>query len=161
MSAKNTVIICVGNRHMNDDDLGPRVYDSLARREIPGDVSLIDGGLMGLNLLGIVEGAGRVVFIDVLQGFAPPGRPVVLDRASALEERPASYGHNGGLTYLLRMLPAVCQSDLPEIALIGAEPPIAPECVDEIADMAMSIATGERYGRERSTTIDAAQPGTP
>ncbi len=161
MSAKNTAIICIGNRFVNGDDLGPRVYDSLAQREIPGDVLLIDGGLMGLDLLGIVEGLRRVVFVDVLQGFAPPGRPVVLDRAAALAEERIAYGHNGGLTFLLRMLPAVCQSDLPEIALIGAEPPIAPDCVDEIADMAMSIATGEKYGRERSTAIDAAQPGTP
>jgi hydrogenase maturation protease len=158
---KDKRIICVGNRFVDSDDIGPQVYDYLARRDMPGAVSLIDGGLMGLDLLRFVEGARRVVFVDVLHGFAPPGRPVVLDRNMVLEERPTGYGHDGGLACLLRMLPAVCESDLPEIALVGAEPPIGPDVVEQLADMALSIATGERYERERNTAIDAPQPGAP
>ena len=154
-------IICVGNRFVDRDDLGPKVYDYLARRDMPQAVSLIDGGLMGLDLLRFVEGARRVVFVDALHGFAPPGRPVVLDGSAALGERPIGYGHDGGLACLLRMLPAVCEGDLPEIALLGAEPPIGPDVVEQLAHMALSIATGEGYGRERNTAIDAPQPGTP
>ena len=122
-------IICVGRRFVESDEIGPRVYDYLARREMPGTVSLIDGGLMGLNLLRFVEGSQRVVFVDALPGFAPPGRPVVLDGCEDLGERPPGYGHDGGLACLLRMLPAVCESDLPEIVLVGAGPPIGPEVV--------------------------------
>ncbi len=161
MSEKSIRIICVGNRFVESDNVGPRVYDYLARQDMPGGVSLIDGGLMGLDLLRFVEGALRVVFVDALHGFAPEGRPVVLDRSAALEERPAGYGHDGGLGCLLRMLPAVCESDLPEIILVGAEPPIGSDVVEQLADMALSIATGERYERGRDTAIDAAQPGTP
>jgi hypothetical protein len=86
---------------------------------------------------------------------------VILDPAAALQCQPVSYGHNNGLGYLLRMLPAVCENGLPEIVLIGAEPPVGPEGVDKIGDMALRIAMGERHGRECNTAIDAAQPGTP
>jgi len=154
-------IICVGNRFVESDDTGPRVYDSLARRDLPSAVSLIDGGLLGLDLLRFVEGARRVVFVDSPHGFAPPGRPVVLDRSVALDEQPAGYGHDGGLACLLRMLSAVYGSDPAEIFLVGAEPPVGPDAVEQLADVALSIATGETYGWERNRAIDAAQPGAP
>lgn len=159
MSAKNASIICVGNRFVESDNIGPRVYDCLAQRGVPGDVSLIDGGLMGLDLLRFVEGVRRVVFVDALHGFAPPGRPVVLDRCAALEERPTQYGHGDGLACLLRMLPAVCENHLPDITLIGAESPIGPDVVERLADMALSIATRERYEWGPDTGIDTARPG--
>ncbi len=155
MSAKSTRIICVGNRLVESDNVGPRVYDCLARRDMPGDVSLIDGGLMGLDLLRFVEGVRRVVFVDALHGFAARGRPVVLDHSAALAERPARYGHDDGLAYLLRMLPAVCDSDLPEISLVGAESPIGPDVVEQLADLALSIATRGRYERGTDTAVDA------
>ena len=136
-------IICVGNRLVGSDEIGPRVCDYLARRGMPGTVSLIDGGLMGLDLLRFVEGARRVVFVDALPGFAPPGRPVVLDCSKALGEQPTGYGHDGGLACLLRMLPAVCESGQPEVFLVGAEPPIRPDVVEQLGVMALSIATGE------------------
>ncbi len=161
MSVKGTAIVCIGNRYVKSDDLGPRVYDSLARRGVPEDVLLVDGGLMGLDLLRFTEGRRRVIFVDALHGFAPPGCPVLLDRSTALEERPAVFGHDGGLAYLLRMLPAICGKDLPDIAVVGAEPPIGPDLVAELADLALSTATGEKDGRKRNRSTDAAQPGTP
>ena len=157
---KKSRIICVGNRLVESDTIGPRVYDFLAQRTMPENVSLIDGGLGGLDLLRYVEGAGCVVFVDSLLGFAPPGCPVVLDSCAGMEERPAGYAHGSGLSWLLRMLPAVCESDLPEIAIVGAESPITPEIVAQLAETALSIATGERYEREFDTRISAVEPGT-
>ena len=161
MNAKSSSIICIGNRFVDSDSVGPRVYDCLSHRSMPQRISLIDGGLLGLNLLRFVEGVSRVVFVDALEGFAPAGQPVVLNHSTALEERPVSYGHEGGLAYLLRMLTAVCGDDLPEIAVVGAESPISPDIVVQLADIALSIATGERDGWGQITAIDPAQPGTP
>jgi hypothetical protein len=88
-----------------------------------------------------VEGAHIVVFVDTLEGFAPPGRPVALDHRTVLDDLPAGYGHGGGLGYLLRMLPSVCGNGLPKIVLLGAEPPIEPDVVGLLADMALRVAT--------------------
>ncbi len=161
MSGKRTRIICIGNRFVESDNVGPRVFDCLARRDMPADISLIDGGILGLDLLRLVEDAGRVVFVDTLDGFGPPGCAVVLDPCVALEGLAVEYGHGGGLACLLRMLPAVCGNDLPEIDVVGATAAIGPDVVGQLADMALSIATGERYERGHHTAIDGAQPGTP
>ena len=156
MNAKSIRIICVGNRYVESDNVGPRVYDYLARRDMPEDVSLIDGGLAGLDLLRFVEGGRRVVFVDALHGFVPGDLPLVLDHGTALGEWAAGYGHDGGLAYLLRMLPAVCGNGLPEIALVGAGAPVATDVVGHLAEMALSIATGEWHERGHNPAISAA-----
>jgi Ni,Fe-hydrogenase maturation factor len=46
-------IVCIGNRYVHGDDLGPRVYDQLTARALLNDVQVIDGGVAGLNLLRI------------------------------------------------------------------------------------------------------------
>jgi hydrogenase maturation protease len=143
-------IICAGNRYVPQDDIGPRVFDCLSRRDLPADVCVIDGGLMGLDLLRFVEGARRVVFVDALQGFAPPDLTVVLGHRAALEERPAAYGHDGGLACLLRMLPAVCGEALPEIALVGSEPPAGEDLIEKLADLSLRIAMGAVVQETRS-----------
>ena len=68
---------------------------------------------------------------------------MVLDGSVALGERPMVYGHDGGLACLLRLLPAVCESGLPEVFLVGAESPIGSDIVKQLGDMALSIVTGE------------------
>ncbi len=161
MNSKRANIICVGNPFVESDNLGRRVYDCLARQNLPGDIALIDGGLGGLDLLRFVEGVRRAVFVDAVNGFAPPGQPVILDHAAVLAERPAAFGHSGGLAYLLRILPAVCGDNLPEISLVGAESPVESDVVGQLADIALSIATGGRNERGRNAAIVPAQPGTP
>ena len=157
---KKSRIICVGSRLVESDAIGPHVHDFLARRSLPENVSLMDGGLAGLDLLRYLEGVDCVVFVDSLVGFAPPGCPVVLDHGAAMEEMPAGYAHDGGLSWLLRLLPAVCENDLPEIAIVGAEWPVKPEVVEQLAETALNIATGDRYGREFETRLRVVQSGT-
>ncbi len=135
-------VICIGNRYLAEDDIGPRVYDCLSRRELPANLCVIDGGLMGLDLLRFVEGAHRVVFVDALWEFSAPGRPVILHHRAALAIRPAAYGHDGGLAYLLRMLPDVCAGELPEIALVGTAPPADEELIEQLAKLSLGIALG-------------------
>ena len=115
-----TVIICVGNRFVPNDDLGCRVFDHLASASLPAGTVLVDGGLCGLDLLRVIEGKRRVVFADALTGMASTGEVVVLDRLEVATYA-ASYGHGAGLPYLLRLLPQVCPAPMPEIVLVGAQ----------------------------------------
>lgn len=115
-------VICLGNRYVPGDDVGCRVFDRLVGPGAPrhDDVDVIDGGLAGLDLLNLVEGRRRVVFVDAVSGMAADGAIVVMDRA-AVAAYAGGYGHGAGLPYLLHMLPQVCADPLPEIALVGAE----------------------------------------
>jgi len=139
---KTKRIICVGNRYFPGDDTGPKVYDFLLGVPLPPDVQLIDGGLMGLDLLRFVEDAERVVFVDSVSGFGRPGEIVILDGASLLKRAAAAdYGHSGGIGYLFRVLPAVCEGQIPDIVLIGVERPaeIEEDMVERIAQEALGI----------------------
>jgi hydrogenase maturation protease len=115
-------VICLGNRYMPGDDLGCRVFDCLAGHPAAraADLDIIDGGLAGLDLLGLLEGRQRVVFVDALVGIASAGEVAVLAGAQVVTYA-SHYGHGAGLPYLLHMLPHVCAAPLPEIALVGAE----------------------------------------
>jgi len=75
----NSAIICIGNRLMVDDSAGLMVYDQLKQRCLPDTIEVIEGGLMGLNLLPFLERGGRVVFVDNVRGFTRPGSLIVLN----------------------------------------------------------------------------------
>lgn len=135
-------IICVGNRYVPGDDTGPRVYDHLLKAPIPENVEIMDGGLMGLDLLSLIEGTTRVVFVDSLSGFNGSGQAVVLDGIEVGKDATAGYGHSGGLEYLLRILPEVWEGDLPEVFLVGAEGLPDEQIIASIAKKCIAIAAG-------------------
>ncbi|CUW39306.1 putative hydrogenase maturation protease [Magnetospirillum sp. XM-1] len=127
--ARPARIICVGNRLVPGDDLGPRVHDLLAGSALPVGVELVDGGLRGLDLLRAVEGAARAVFVDCVEGFAPPGEVVTLARGEVADLADGAWGHDAGLPYLFAMLPLACDGEMPEVTLIGAGHPAEVEAV--------------------------------
>jgi len=138
-------IICIGNRFVPQDAAGFRVYQRLERRPRPPDVELIDGGLAGLDLLRLLEGVERVVFVDrvALGGSAPV---VVLDAEEVAALADARYGHGAGLPYLLRVLPAVCEGPLPSVLLVGIDHDLEREdgeaAIEEAASLALRLAAG-------------------
>lgn len=134
-------IICVGNRHRPDDDLGPRVHDLLAGTALPDGIELVDGGLGGLGLLSVVETAGRAVFVDTVAGFGPPGRMVTLSRHEVAAQAEGPWGHDAGLPYLFHLLPRVCDGAVPEVILLGAEMPAGDALVAAIAARAVEEAS--------------------
>ncbi len=121
MSARVRRIVCVGSRLAEADDAGPRVHDRLAASTLPAGVELLDGGLRGLDLVPLLEGAARVVLVDNVEGYGRPGEVVVIEGSALVEGPPPAYGHGNGLAYALRALPVVCEGDLPEVVLVGVE----------------------------------------
>jgi len=136
-------IICVGSRFVTEDSSGPKVYDYLMNKELPDEISVIDGGLAGLNLLGLVEGAKRVVFVDSVEGFSSPGDVVVIDISDAALKADTTFGHNSGLAYLLKVIPVIMNSQIPEIYLIGIEGKPDKSLIHKAADMSLKIVLGK------------------
>ena len=75
-----TVVLGLGNMLMADDGVG---LAALARLQeewfVPRDVSLVDGGTWGMNLLHIVEDADRLLIFDAIDNGAAPGSLVRLE----------------------------------------------------------------------------------
>lgn len=112
-------IICIGNQFLRGDDFGPRVYQQLSRRSLPGDVELIDGGIAGLNLLSFFDECEQLIFVDSLGRDIPPDD--ILDvQDTDLVTGEVSYSHASGIGYLIQAGNLIHKDNQPRILLVGA-----------------------------------------
>jgi hydrogenase maturation protease len=76
-----TIVIGLGNPLMGDDGLGLAALARLQEEwELPPEVEVVDGGTWGMNLLPVIEDAGRVLLIDAIHADLPAGTEVVIPR---------------------------------------------------------------------------------
>lgn len=134
-------IICIGNPHAAGDDAGAAVHAQLAGTELPAGVELVDGGLRGVDLIGLAATAARVVFVDAVSGWARPGEVVELEGAGLAAAEPSRYDHGSGFAYLLRALPHLLERPVP-LRVVGLEAPVGPASVARAADLALAFARG-------------------
>lgn len=75
MTVKPYVIILgVGNFLYTDDGFGIHVVERLASRyRFPDNVMLMDGGVLGINLLGVISQPNHLIIIDIIRNGGPPG----------------------------------------------------------------------------------------
>lgn len=67
-------IVGVGNKLLQDDGVGVHAIEKLRECfEFPEDVSIIDGGTMGLDLLPFIEDADRLLLVDAIDLKKEPG----------------------------------------------------------------------------------------
>lgn len=116
------LVLGLGNLVMTDDALGGRVIEVLKQRfEFPGQVELLDGGTLGLDLLPRLEGIDKLLVVDALEMDAEPGMIFRL----ADDEVPRAFAnklsvHQMGLQDLLAV--AELQGHLPaELVVWGAQ----------------------------------------
>lgn len=138
------LIVCLGNRFYSGDGAGPLVHDALAGKTEVQGVEVLDGGIAGLNLLPLLRGRKRIVFVDSVAGFAPPGEVVVLD-ADQLKTLPMEqhYGHDSGLLYLLHALPVTFPEQESVVLLVGLEGDPREPGIAKAARTALCLAAAE------------------
>jgi len=77
--ARRTLVLGLGNVLCGDDGLGVAAVERLRRRfALPDEISLVDGGTLGLALLPTLEEARSVWILDAVAADAPPGTLVAL-----------------------------------------------------------------------------------
>ena len=75
------LVLGVGNPLMTDDGFGLALLDHLRRsRDWPADVTLMDGGTWGMNLLPAIEDADALLILDAIDAGLAPGALVMLAR---------------------------------------------------------------------------------
>ncbi len=81
-----TLVLGLGNVLLRDEGVGVRVVERLQSEYMfPEEVTVLDGGTLGLNLLDYFENAARVVIVDAVKAERPPGTVLRLQN----EEVPA------------------------------------------------------------------------
>jgi hydrogenase maturation protease len=116
-------LIGLGNILMGDEGVGVHAVEALKRKyEFPEEVRLLDGGTLGLDLLHMIEGMDRVLFVDAVDLKRNPGTIAVIEE----EDLPSFLGpklslHHVGLSDLL-FASSFMGSRPAEICLVGIQP---------------------------------------
>jgi len=113
----------IGNLIMSDDGAGVHVIRHLGKHyRFPPEVTLLDGGTLGLDLLPRLEGVDRLLIIDAIETGDPPGTLARMsgDEIPVVMETKLS-PHQMGLKDLLAV--AMLQGySPPEMVLVGIQP---------------------------------------
>jgi hydrogenase maturation protease len=68
------IILGVGNILFSDDGLGIRVVEKLLEDyRFPDRVTVVDGGVLGINLLGVISHAHHLIVVDTILNRGKPG----------------------------------------------------------------------------------------
>ena len=117
------VVLGLGNILNNDEGLGVRALELLGTQPgLPIGFELLDGGVLGLNLLMIVEECSHLLILDAVDAGKPPGTLVELRK----EEIPLYTGvklsqHQVTFQEVLGL--AAMRGHLPEnLHLLGIQP---------------------------------------
>jgi hydrogenase maturation protease len=119
---KHVMVLGVGNLLFSDEGVGIRVVETLLDRyDFPAEVSVVDGGTLGVNLLGTISRADHLIVVDAVRNGGPPGSLYRL----AGEEIPKRIRAKNSLHQvdLLEAL-TLCQAldRVPETVILGVEP---------------------------------------
>ncbi len=121
-STSRTVVVGTGNLVRTDDGLGVHAIKRLqADPRVPSEITLIDGGTFGIELLAYLYDSSRLLLLDAVDVGKQAGTMVRMT-GDELGGLPCGASvHQLGVADLLATLPLV--SDTPrEIVLLGIQP---------------------------------------
>jgi hydrogenase maturation protease len=117
-----TIVLGLGNLMRTDDAAGvlaARALDGSGR--LPKGIDVIEGGTLGLDLLGIVHGVSHLLVLDAVDFGAAPGTLARFEGA-AISQLPTSKSvHLLGLSDLLNVL-QLMEAPAMEVVLFGVQP---------------------------------------
>jgi hydrogenase maturation protease len=155
----SVLVLGLGNPWRGDDGIGPRVVEELTRRGLPEDVTALDGGAGGLDLLYVLEGWERVVVVDAADVGREPGRFVRFtpDEVRLAKATDRFSLHRAGLSEALALAGALGR-DLPEMVIFGVQPaeigwreglsPAVQAALPALADAVIKEIKGENYAQD-------------
>ncbi len=116
------MILGVGNILFKDEGLGVRVIERIQELyDFPENVSVVDGGVLGLGLLGTISQADHLIVVDAIRNGGTPG---TLYRLCGEEIPKRIFAKNSLHQVDLLEALTLCQAldKVPETVIIGVEP---------------------------------------
>ena len=122
MDKRSITVLGVGNILFTDEGAGVRVVEALNEHyEFPSNVSVEDGGVLGMNLLGVISEVDHLIVVDAIRNDQEPGTLYRLEG----EEIPKRIFAKNSLHQvdLLEAL-TLCQAlgRVPKTVILGVEP---------------------------------------
>lgn len=156
-----TLILGLGNPLRGDDGVGARIVEELTRRDLPKEVTALDGGTGGLDLLRLLERWERVVIVDAADVGREPGQYIRFtpDQVRLAGASSTLSLHNAGLSEVLALADAL-DLDLPEMVIFGVQPaeigwkeglsPAVATALTALADAVLEEIEGEDHAQDSS-----------
>ncbi len=120
--APRVTVMGVGNILLGDEGFGVRVVEALERGfTFADDVLVVDGGVLGVGLLGIISQPRHLIVVDAVRNGGDPGTPYRLAGADIpLRIRAKNSLHQVDLLEALTLCQAL--DHVPKTVIIGVEP---------------------------------------
>jgi len=115
-------ILGVGNILLKDEGVGVRVVEYLARRyDFPENVQIVDGGVLGVRLLGVIGNTDFLIVVDAVCNRSAPGTLYRLADDQVPRRVLAKQSmHQLDLPEVLALCTAIDQN--PQVVVVGVEP---------------------------------------
>lgn len=120
--APHVMVMGVGNILLTDEGFGIRVMQELERcYEFAPNVSVVDGGVLGLSLLGVIAEADYLIVIDAVRNRGNPGDFHRLT-GDAIPARVRAKNSLHQIDFLETLTLCQALDNVPETLILGVEP---------------------------------------
>lgn len=116
------LVVGIGNPLLSDDGVGLQLLEKLQEKFDNPDIEFVDGGTMGIALLGRLENRKGIIFLDAIALKATPGTVHILSKKEIFDIKTRqTTAHEGNAAEILKT--AALLGDIPEqIYVAGLEP---------------------------------------
>ena len=160
------MILGVGCILFSDEGFGVRVIETIQDRyEFPDNVQVVDGGVLGINLLGVISKPDYLIVVDAIRNKGKPGDLHRLE-GEAIPERIRAKNSLHQVDFLEALTLCQALDKVPETVIIGVEPqdidtmsieltPVTRAKVDAVIDMVLTELDrlGVSYKKGRSDNV--------
>lgn len=116
------MILGVGCILFTDEGFGIRVIEKLQELyEFPENVSVVDGGVLGLNLLGVISEADHLIVVDAVRNKGEAGSLYRLE-GDAIPERIRAKNSLHQVDFLEALTMCQALDKVPKTVILGVEP---------------------------------------
>ncbi len=122
------MVLGIGCILLRDEGFGVRVIHEIDRRyEFPDNVEIVDGGVLGVNLLGFISRADQLIVVDVIRNQGNPGDLYRL-AGDAIPQRIRAKNSMHQVDFLEALTLCNALDKIPETVIIGVEPEDIESC---------------------------------
>ena len=116
------MILGVGCILFSDEGFGVRVIETIQERyEFPDNVLVVDGGVLGINLLGVISKPDHLIVVDAIRNKGKPGDMYRLD-GEVIPERIRAKNSLHQVDFLEALTLCQALDKVPETVILGVEP---------------------------------------
>ena len=120
--ATEVMVLGIGNILFSDEGFGIRVVESLQERyTFSENILVVDGGVLGINLLGVISKADHLIVVDAIRHKGKPGDLYRLE-GDAIPQRIRSKNSLHQVDFLEALTLCQALDKVPETVILGVEP---------------------------------------